>query len=594
MTDVIDQDQLKPAVSGLDLYRRLLRYIVPYRSAFIASILSMALFAMTDTGFAALMKPMLDGSFVERDPESIRLIPVMLIGLFVLRGITGFISTYCMIWVGRNIVRDLRGNMFNHMLELPVTFFEGTSSGQLLSKMTYDVEQVAQAATNVITIMVRDTLTVIGLLAWMFYISWRLALLVIVITPIVAFVIRYVSRRFRRISQSIQDSMAGITQRTGEMIDGQRIVKLNGGQMSENQRFSADNNWNRKQHMKIASTTAASAPILQLLLAVVLSAIIMMATSNALEGKVSVGGFMSFIVAMMMMMAPIKRLTTVNSALQKGIVAARSIFGLIDQPAEIDEGEQRLENTKGHICYKEVTFQYDTSNRPALKHINLEIKPGESVAFVGRSGSGKSTLVSLLPRFYPMQKGVITIDDLDIRSIDLKNLRKNIALVSQDITLFNASIKDNIAYGTDADDETILNAAKMAHAWEFINELPDKMETTVGEDGVLLSGGQRQRLAIARAFLKDAPILILDEATSALDSESEKYIQESLSQLMQQRTTLVIAHRLSTVEKVDRIFVMENGSIVEQGSHQELLQKEGHYARLHALQQSEEASPKVV
>lgn len=572
--------------NGLSLYRRLLRYVLPYRGGFIVSIIGMAIFAATDTGFAALMQPLLDGSFVERDPSSIRMIPALLILLFILRGVAGFAASYCMIWVGRNVVRDLRQQMFERMLILPTIFYEANASGQLLSKMSYDVEQVAQASTNVVTILIRDTLTVLGLLAWMIYLSWQLALLVVVVTPLVALIVRYVSKRFRRISQSIQDSMGGITQRTSEIIDCQRIVKLNGAQTFEADRFSRDNDRNRQQHMKIASTTSASAPILQFILAGVLALIVWVATSQVMSQQVSVGTFMSFMVAMMMMMAPIKRLTTVNAALQKGIVAAKSIFGLIDAEPELDKGTRKAARMRGDIRFEEVCFRYPGASTQALNHVSLEIRAGESVALVGKSGSGKTTLVSLIPRFYSLEQGTIFMDNYPVQEYSLSTLRKNIALVSQNISLFNASVRDNIAYGReDVDEQAIQKALEAAHAWEFIQDLPHKLDTLIGEDGVLLSGGQRQRLAIARAFLKDAPILILDEATSALDSESERFIQESLERLMQNRTTLVIAHRLSTIERVDRIVVMDKGCIIETGTHQELMNSKGAYARMVNLQQ---------
>ncbi|WJW76780.1 lipid A export permease/ATP-binding protein MsbA [Thiohalobacter sp. IOR34] len=579
-----------PPASAWSHYKRLLRYAVPYWRLFLFSSLTMALYGATDAMFAALMKPMLDESFVARDAAMIRTIPLLLIGLFVFRGLTGFAANYGMNWIGRRVVQVLRGELFDKILHLPTAFLDRVSSGELVSRLIYNVEQVAQASTNAVTILIRDSFTVVFLLAWMFYLSGWLAMLFLLIGPVMAFLIRYVSRRFRRISTRIQESMADVTQIAEEAIHGHRIVKAFGGEDYERQRFERINNKNRTLQMKMTATSAASVPVVQLMGAATLALVIYLATEDSLQGSISAGDFVSFITAMMLLMPPLKRLTSVNSSLQRGIAAAQSLFEILDAEQEAERDGRPLERTRGEIDYRHVGFRYPGASAPALDDVSFHVEPGQTVAIVGRSGSGKSTLVNLLPRFYEPQSGQILLDGYDLGGYRLADLRRQIALVSQEVTLFNDSIAHNIAYGacSGASPEQIRRAAEMAHALEFIEQLPEGFDTPVGEKGARLSGGQRQRIAIARALLKDAPILILDEATSALDSESERAIQTALETLMRGRTTLVIAHRLSTVEKADRILVMERGQVVEYGCHEELLQREGQYAALYRLQFSEE------
>lgn len=582
----IKNENPQEITEGVVIYRRLLSYALPYKLAFGVAVITMALVAATDTGIAAILRPLLDGGFVEKDPEWIAVLPVLFIVLALLRSFSTFVSTFVMAWIGRNVVKELRREMFSHILRLPTSYYDARSSGQLISKFTYDVEQVAEASTNAITIVIRDVLTVIFLLAYMFYTSWQLSLVFLLLGPVIVVLVSIVNKRFRLISTRIQASMGNVTQVSEEAIEGHRVIKTFGGQAYESTHFEEVNEGNRRQFMKMIATSVVSVQVIQIISACALAGIIYLATLEPMLEKITVGIFMSFLAAMMMLLSPIKRLTTVNVLIQRGIAAAKSLFDLLDAEAEKDNGTVQVEHISGDVEYKGVGFRYEKSKGAVLKNVTFNARAGQSVAFVGKSGSGKTTLVSLLARFYDLDTGEISIDGYDIRDLKLDNLRHHIALVSQDVTLFNDTIARNIAYGSlkDYSEAEIIEAATAAHAMEFINELPEGLNTMVGDNGVLLSGGQRQRLAIARALLKNAPILILDEATSALDTESERYIQAALEELMKGRTTFVIAHRLSTIEKADTIIVMHEGKIVESGKHQQLLELNGYYANLHRLQ----------
>ncbi len=573
-------------MSSKQLYLRLLRYILPYWRIFAISVLSTIAVAATEPALPALLKPMLDGSFVSRDQTLIKLVPLLLIGLFLLRGIFTFISNYTINWVSTRLVMDLRNLMFQKLIALPTPYYDNVSSGAVIANIAFNVNQVTSAGTNVITVLVRDAFTILGLLGWMLYLNWKLTLIALVMGPLIALIVSLFSGRLREMSRSLQNSMGDITHVLDETLDGHKVVKIFGGQDYERQRFHEANNSNRLFSMKYTIAASANVPMVQLLAAIALALIVYIATLQSSTNQTTVGGFVSFITAMLMLLAPIKRLTGISESLQKGLAAAEIVFDLLDRDSEPDNGTLEIAQAKGALEFRNVGLRYEENTASALKDFSLKIEPGETVALVGQSGSGKTSLVNLVPRFYHPSSGQILLDGCDIETIRLTSLRDNIAFVSQDVVLFNDTIAANIAYGrkVKAGEDEIIAAAEAAHAMEFIREMSQGLQTLVGENGVKLSGGQRQRIAIARAILKNAPILILDEATSALDTQSERHVQAALENLMQNRTTIVIAHRLSTIEKANRIIVMRKGEIAEMGTHRELLEQGGVYANLYRIQ----------
>ena len=584
--------QVKDKSDSYQYYRRLLSHSMVYWKIFAFAVVGMILVAATDTAMAAYMKPLMDGSFVDRDPSVIAMMPLVLIVIFVVRVFAMFVSMYGMSWIGRTVIMELRDSMFKHLLCLPKSYYDKSTTGEIMSKFTFDVEQVANATTKAITILIRDSFTIIGLLAWMIYLSPLLASMFFVVGPLLAFLMSFVSKKFRKVSRRIQGSMGDVSKVLEESIKGQIVVKMFGGHEYEQEQFHAISEDNRRQNMRMIATLALSAPIMRLIVGIALSCVIYIATNDDMMEIVSVGTFTSYIVAMAMLFAPIKRLTDVNADLQRGMAAAESVYNLIDMAGEKNTGSYTTDRVKGDIKLSNVSFRYGSNDRDTLKNISFDVSAGQTIAFVGRSGSGKSTLLNLLPRFYDITAGSIKLDGHELADYDLNNLRSQIAYVGQDIVLFNDTIEHNIAYGSflDTDHSKVKEAARLAYADKFIETMEEGYNAMVGERGVMLSGGQRQRIAIARALLKDAPVLILDEATSALDTESERFIQKSLETLMENRTTLVIAHRLSTIENADVIVVMDNGEIVETGCHSDLIARNGHYAALHQLQFKEPES----
>ena len=573
-------------LTSRQLYLRLMGYVRPHWRVFSLGIVGMVALAATEPLFPALMKPLLDKGFSGQARDDLWVAPLAIVGIFVLRGFLSFVTSYLMSWVANRIVMDLRVAMFERMLTLPTRYYDDQSTGALISRVTYDVANVTSAATSVLTVAVRDSLAIVGLLAWLFYLNWKLTLVALTIGPVIAIVVRLFSGRLRRASRASQQAMGAITHILEEAIGGHRVVKIFGGQDYEAQRFRSANQQLRGYNMRQSIAASATVPIVQTFTAVALAVVIYVALLQSSSAQTTVGDFVSFITAMLMLLAPIKHLTDVSAPLQRGLAAAESIFGLLDETPEDDRGSSSVARAQGALSFAGASFTYPGAARPAVADINLDIAPGETVALVGASGSGKTTLAHLIPRFYHLDSGRILIDGAAMETLKLACLRDNIALVGQNVVLFNDTVAANIAYGTmaGAARTAVEAAAQAAFAHDFIMAMPQGYDTLVGENGLKLSGGQRQRLAIARALLKDAPILILDEATSALDSESERQVQAALEVLMANRTTLVIAHRLSTVERADRIVVLAQGRIVEIGSHAQLLANNGTYAQLHRLQ----------
>ena len=576
-------NQITGRPSDLKLYLRLLRYVAPYTRVFLLSLLCMIVLAATAPLVAALLQPALDDAFIARDAEALQRIPIYIVLLFAVRAVASYVSIVSLHWVANKVVMDLRGAMFRRLLEFSSEYYDGHSSGSIVSKFTYDVTQIKQASTESITVLFRDSLYVAGLLGWMLYLNWQLTLVSIASGPFIVLIVNRIRTRLRTMNRRVQDSMGDIHHSLAEVIGGHRIVKLFAAQGQEAGRFHEIINASRRFSMKAASAAAASSPGVELVTAAALAVVVYVAGRQALAGGLSVGSFVSFFGAIAMMLPPLKRLVRINEHLQRGLAACESVFGLLDEPGEADAGRRPLGTARGEIELRGANFRYPSKEQPALQDVRLRIEPGETVALVGASGSGKTTLAGLIPRFYRVEPGQVYLDGRDVTDIPLADLRGAIALVTQDPILFDDTVRNNIAFGAarNAGEEAVIAAAEAANAMEFIRALPQGLDTRVGERGGLLSGGQRQRIALARALLKGAPVLILDEPTSALDAESERQIKLALEKVRRRHTCIVIAHRLSTIEYADRVIVLEHGRIVQTGTHKELLRDGGAYAQMH-------------
>ncbi|WP_020563433.1 lipid A export permease/ATP-binding protein MsbA [Methylosarcina fibrata] len=568
------------------VYKRLLAYVRPHRGLFLISFMGFLLYSGTQTLFAALVKHIIDTLQTEAR-EGMYYLPLLFSGLIVVHGIGAYLGNYFLAKVSTNVVHALRCQIFDKYTELPTAYFDSNNSGYMIARITNNVGEVTKATTDAVRTFVREGLTSVGLIIYLFYTNWMLSLVFVGITPIIVVLVTYVSRRLRMISKRIQESIGDMTHITSELVGGHRVVRSYGGETYERRRFLESSLYNRQQSLKLATTLAIHNPLMQLIIAIALSFLMYMALF--FMQKASVGEFVGYLTAAFLLPRPIRQLSDANGEIQKGIVAAESLFVILDEAGEADSGDYEVTRSQGALEFKNLSFKYDGASDWALRDIDIKIEPGQTVALVGASGGGKSTLANLILRFYPHEAGEILLDGIEISRYKLANLRRQIALVTQQVILFNDTIANNIAYGAlaGAGREQIEAAARDAYAMEFIDKLDQGLDTEIGENGVKLSGGQRQRLALARALLKDAPILILDEATSALDTESERYIQAALHKVMSNRTTLVIAHRLSTIENADMILVMEHGRIAERGTHQQLIQRGGVYARLYQMQFSE-------
>jgi len=572
------------------IFKRLVGYVKEFKLGLIGGIIGMLGYAAVDATFVYSIKPLMDEGLSGKDPSVLEFMPIFVILIIAARGFVSFLSSYCMAWVGTHIVMKLQRQLFSHLMALPISFFDKTNTGDLLSKITYDASQVSNAASNALVKIFREGATVIALVGLMFFQSWQLSLVFLVVAPIVGVAISVVSKRFRKIGKDLQNAMGSVTTSSEQMLKGHKEVLMFGGQHVENEKFDNVSNSVRSQNMKMASASAISVPIIQTLASFALAFVLYLATVPEVMQDLTAGTFTVIITSMMMLMKPLKAVTQVNNEIQRGIAASHSLFTILDMPIAKDSGKKTFQRAKGNIELKDIIFTYPTAEKPALKNVSFTVKPGETFALVGRSGSGKSTIANLLTRFYDIDSGAIIIDGINIEDYSLSSLRSQVAIVSQNVHLFNDTVANNIAYASEGKHtrEDIIEAAKTAHAMEFIEGFPNGLDTIIGENGTMLSGGQRQRLAIARALLRDAPILILDEATSALDTESERHIQAALDELQKNRTSIVIAHRLSTIEHADQILVINDGQVVERGTHAELLAGEAIYHSLNKMQASGE------
>ncbi|MGR5377663.1 lipid A ABC transporter ATP-binding protein/permease MsbA [Vibrio harveyi] len=567
-------------------FKRLWQFIRLYKSGLIVAVVALVVNAISDTYMISLLKPLLDEGFGSAESDFLRTLPLIVFAMMFIRGVSGFVSTYCLSWVSGNVVMQIRRMVFNHFMHMPVSYFDKEKTGNLLSRITYDSEQVSAATSSALVSIVREGASIIGLLVLMFYNSWQLSLVLFAVAPVVAFGISIVSKRFRKISRNMQTMMGNVTASAEQMLKGHKVVLSYGGQDIEGKRFEKVSNQMRQQSMKLVTAQAAANPIIQMIASVAIVVVLYLASIDSIKDQLTPGTFTVVFSAMFGLMRPLKALTSVTSQFQRGMAASQTLFALVDLGTEKNEGRFIVERAQGDVAVKNVSFTYEGTEKPALENVSFDIPRGKTVALVGRSGSGKSTIASLFNRFYDVNSGCITLDGHDIRDYELKNLREQFALVSQNVHLFNDTIANNIAYATEGkySREDIERAASLAHAMEFISKMDGGLDAMIGENGASLSGGQRQRVAIARALLRDAPVLILDEATSALDTESERAIQSALDELQKDKTVLVIAHRLSTIENADEILVVDEGAIVERGSHADLIAKDGAYAQLHRIQ----------
>ena len=575
---------MKPKSEGaLHTYLRLLSYVRPYRGHFTLAILGGLLYSAVMGSIGYWTKSLGDNTIVNRDPRTITWVPVILVGLFILRGLGDFTQTYFMGYVGRRVVTRLRGEVFRRVLQFPISYFDRNSAGELLSRLTYNTEQIGSATTDAFMSVMTTTLQITISIGLLFWLNARLALMALAIAPLMAWLVTVINRRFRRYSRRIQDSVGDVTRVSKESFEAPRLIKVYNAQEHLDRQFDAVNQHNLRSNMRLVLTRSLANPVVQLVTSLGVAIVLFIAIRDAIAGRMTMGSLLGFFASLVSIAQPLRELVGVGGALQNGIAAGQNLFELLDEPAESSGGTFTVARARGEVEFADVTFAYESGKGPALNGVSLKVAPGQSLAIVGRSGGGKSNLVNLLPRFYDVTSGNIRIDGRDVRDFDLRNLRDQIAVVSQDVVLFNDTIRNNIAFGREVSNEALERAAEAARVLEFALKQPDGLDTMVGDRGVLLSGGQRQRISIARALLKDAPILILDEATAALDNEAERYIQAELAKLAQNRTTFIIAHRLSTVEQADRIIVLDGGRIVETGTHAELLRQEGVYSQLHRL-----------